>query len=105
MIYEAWGYKEDGIADVLANNSSSLKYLIDPGMVLLRTFEVDSPSEAMILHDEANGYEPWIPMDEDQQEYLVALKKLGRTPKEINDQREKHGLKRLGWLDELLAAF
>ncbi len=101
MKYEAWGYKEDGIADVLTNKFSSLKYLIDPGMVLLRTFEVDSSSEALILHHEANGYEPWIPMDEDRQEYLVALKKLGKTPKEINDQRQEHGLPRLGWLDEV----
>lgn len=74
---------------------------IDPGMVLVRSFEVDHWTEAFILHNRACGWGWWIPGEEDREDYIRSLRKLGFTPRQVNDDREQSGLPRLEWIDEL----
>lgn len=81
------------------HNIPVIKDLLEEGDELLWTFEAESYFEAAIQMHERAGWEPYRPMDEDREEYLEALRHLGRNPKEINDERERHGLERLDWLD------
>jgi hypothetical protein len=96
MKFEVWA---DDISIMLVR--VDVRRNIDPGMVLVRTFEVDHWTEACILHNRANGWGWWIPMDEDREDYLRSLRKLGFTPQQVNDDRDRNGLPRLEWLHDL----
>lgn len=97
MKFEVWG-DEDNIVLLSADAN---RHCIDPGMVLIRTFEVEHWTEAFILHNRTNGWGWWIPMDEDREDYVRSLRRLGFSPRQVNDDREQSGKPRLEWLDEL----
>lgn len=94
--YIELGCAGESIASELMREGSPT---IESGLTVLREFEANSDIEALIIYHIHNGWEPWIPMDEDRAEYLNALRVLGYTPGSVNDQRESHGLPRLAWLD------
>ena len=94
MLFEVWA---DDSSTLLVRADANIN-CIDPGMELVRTFEVDHWTEAFILHNRANGWCWWIPMDEDREDYLRSLRRLGFSPQQVNDDREQNGLPRLEWL-------
>lgn len=98
MLFEAWGDEE---CATLLVEAGANRDCIDPGMVLLRSFKVDHWTEAFILHIRANGWGWWIPLREDREDYVRSLRRLGFTPKRVNDDRQLSGLPRLEWLDEI----
>lgn len=74
--------------------------ILEPDAVVVQTLEVEHWLEASIIFNEFCGYEPYEPMLEDRVEYLASLKRLGKTGKGVNDEREKHNLPRLDWLED-----
>lgn len=99
MIYNCYGQYEKPSLLIEAGRAD-LPKMLEEGDILLWSYNVEDWIDACILMNEDAGYLPYRPHDDDREEYLKALKRLGRNPRDINDQREKEGLERLDWLEE-----